>query len=226
MRRPRRPMSSSISNYSLLFFGHLLLCSIPGTFSSRIVTLGSIQIFTTHEWLPAKPTVYFRCQGENKTFLPDVKEKDLLYTFNGEESWQPLTELPEKKCKRCGLYEEDSFKADDVFDEWELCAGNFIDGKYVHLKDKQFNATFVCPQCIASNDVNEASDSKEASGKRGTIIIAIVVSIFASILMVAALVALYKFWQKKRKEKDQARFLQLFEEGDDIEDELGLGNMI
>lgn len=60
----------------------------PGILSSRIVSLGSIVIFTTHEWLPMKPIVYFHCQGENKTVLPDVKEKDILYTFRGEESWQ------------------------------------------------------------------------------------------------------------------------------------------
>lgn len=60
----------------------------PGIFSSRIVSLGSIEIFTAHEWFPTKPIVYFRCQGENKTYLPDVKKKDILYTFNGDESWQ------------------------------------------------------------------------------------------------------------------------------------------
>jgi hypothetical protein len=46
-----------------------------------------MEIFKTHEWLHDKPTVYFRCQGENKTVLPDVKEVRVLY-FKGEESWQ------------------------------------------------------------------------------------------------------------------------------------------
>jgi hypothetical protein len=32
--------------------------------------------------------VYFHCNGENKTKLPDVKEAHMLYTFKGEESWQ------------------------------------------------------------------------------------------------------------------------------------------
>lgn len=52
------------------------------------MSLSSIEIFTTHEWFPTKPIVYFRCQGENKTYLPDVKKNDILYTFNGDESWQ------------------------------------------------------------------------------------------------------------------------------------------
>lgn len=62
-----------------------LIC--VGTFSSRLVTLDTVEIFTTHEWF-GKPTVAFRCNGENKTYLPDVKEAHTLYTFKGEESWQ------------------------------------------------------------------------------------------------------------------------------------------
>jgi len=60
-----------------------------------------------------------------------------------------LTELPEKKCKRCGLYEEDTFKT-DVFDEWEMCSSDFKGGKYSRIKEGQFNATFLCPNCTAS----------------------------------------------------------------------------
>ncbi|THU67950.1 hypothetical protein C4D60_Mb05t30120 [Musa balbisiana] len=104
----------------------------------------------------------------------------------------PLTELPEKKCRRCGLYEHNTFKPDDVFDEWELCRSSFVDGKYVRLKHNEFNATFVCPQCTAFGGV----------------------------------AAVYKYWRKRKREQDQARFLKLFEEGDDLEDELALGNAI
>lgn len=56
--------------------------------SAAIVTLDSIEIFRTHEWLKSEPTVYFKCKGENQTILPDVKKKNLLYSFKGEESWQ------------------------------------------------------------------------------------------------------------------------------------------
>lgn len=59
-----------------------------GIFSSSVVTLQSIQIFKSHEWLAREPTIYFLCQGENKTFLPDVKKTYFLYTFKGAESWQ------------------------------------------------------------------------------------------------------------------------------------------
>jgi hypothetical protein len=48
------------------------------------------------------------------------------------------------------LYEEDSFKPADVFDEWEMCSSDFKDGKYTHVKENQFNATFLCPNCTAS----------------------------------------------------------------------------
>lgn len=62
---------------------------------------------------------------------------------------QPLTELLDKKCKRCGFYESDTFKSDDIFDEWELCPSNFEApiGKYIRFKE-EFNATFLCSECI------------------------------------------------------------------------------
>lgn len=55
---------------------------------SAVVTLKSIKIYKTHEWLKGIPTVYFTCKGENKTILPDVKKAHELYSFKGEESWQ------------------------------------------------------------------------------------------------------------------------------------------
>ncbi|KAG2552783.1 uncharacterized protein LOC120652772 [Panicum virgatum] len=199
------------------------LYSIPGTFSLRFVTFDTVEIFTTHEWF-GKPTVYFRCNGENKTYLPDVKEAHTLYTFKGEESWQPLTELPEKKCKRCGLYEEDTFKA-DVFDEWEMCSSDFKDGKYTRLKENQFNATFLCPNCTASAGAHgNRETSSEVETNKASVLVIIIVSVLASVLVIIALFLGYKYWQKKKRERDQARFLKLFEEGDDLEDELGLSN--
>lgn len=48
-------------------------------------------------------------------------------------------------------------------------------------------------------------------------------SILVSVVSIVGSVTAYKFWQKRKREKEQARFLKLFEEVDDIEDELGLG---
>lgn len=61
---------------------------MAGLIISAVVTLDSIQIFETHEWLATKPTIYFACKGQNKTVLPDVKKTNVLYIFKGEESWQ------------------------------------------------------------------------------------------------------------------------------------------
>lgn len=65
-----------------------MMLNFVGIFSQRLVTLDSIDIFTTHEWFPSKPTVYFLCNGEDKVYLPDVKDANNIYTFKGEESWQ------------------------------------------------------------------------------------------------------------------------------------------
>ncbi|KAE8806101.1 hypothetical protein D1007_17781 [Hordeum vulgare] len=208
----------------LLVVQFVALCSIPGAFSSRLVTLDTIDIFTTHEWFSSKPTVFFRCSGDNQTNLPDVKEANLIYTFKGEESWQPLTELPEKKCKRCGLYEEDMFR-NDVFDEWELCSSDFKDGKYIHFKEGQFNATLLCPNCtVSAGDAAAHHPSSEVETKKTSVAVIIIVSVLASVIIVLALFGGYKYWLRKKRERDQLRFLKLFEEGDDMDDELGLSN--
>ncbi|KAL0347249.1 UNVERIFIED_CONTAM: hypothetical protein Scaly_1740900 [Sesamum calycinum] len=196
----------------------LLLCSIVLSYSTAIVsaavvTLDSVEIFRTHEWLLSKPTVYFQCKGENMTVLPDVKEKHVFYSFKGEESWQPLTELQDIKCKRCGFYEKDTFKSSDVFDEWELCASDFTmsDGRSFQRERAQCHISMprMCPTWERPKEMHWA--------------VILVICALASFVIIAGLVTAYKYWQKRKKQQEQARFLKLFEEGDDIEDELGIG---
>lgn len=43
------------------------------------------------------------------------------------------------------------------------------------------------------------------------------------ILLVVGAVITYKCWKQKKRQNEQARFLKLFEEDDDIDDELGIG---
>ncbi|KDO47508.1 hypothetical protein CISIN_1g027567mg [Citrus sinensis] len=81
-----RRLSSRVSCVFLALC--MFLNSLPGLVLAAVVTLDSIKIYKTHEWLDNKPTVYFKCQGENKKILPDVKEKNTTYVFKGEESWQ------------------------------------------------------------------------------------------------------------------------------------------
>ncbi|CAN4118330.1 unnamed protein product [Withania somnifera] len=135
---------------------------------AAVVTLNSIEIYKKHELFGSKPTVFFQCKGDNKTILPDVKKKHVLYIFKGEESWQLLTELTAKKCKRCGIYEEDTMKPDDTFDEWDLCASGFTSrhGKCSHHLKKEFKATFLCPDCVHHRDASNHSSGSSKSGKR------------------------------------------------------------
>lgn len=224
------------SGVTLFIFAPLiiLLSCFPGHVTAAVVTLHSIKLYKTHEWL-SKPTVYFQCKGENKTILPDVKKTKVVYAFKGEESWQPLTNFTNKKCKRCGLYEKD-FLQHDTFDEWEFCPSDFGGdiGTYTRLKEKEFNATFLCPECLDLNSDHKASpppprpsDSAEKSGKKGLHVL-VVIAICAAVaaVVIIGFVGGYKYYQKRKRQQEQARFLKLFEEHDDMEDEFGLEEMI
>ncbi|KAM3229317.1 hypothetical protein ACQJBY_060287 [Aegilops geniculata] len=113
----------------------------------------------------------------------------------------------------------------DVFDEWELCSSDFKDGKYTHFKERQFNATFLCPNCtVSAGDAAAHHSSSEVEAKKTSVAVIIIVSVLASVIAVLALFGAYKYWLKKKRERDQLRFLKLFEEGDDMDDELGLSN--
>ncbi|XP_020252621.1 uncharacterized protein LOC109829932 [Asparagus officinalis] len=216
MRRQLYSQRSPILiSHILLISGLIFSFSIPGILSSGDVMLGSIEIFNGHEWVAPKPTVYFYCQGENQTILPDVKQKTILYTFKGEESWQPLTELPDKKCKRCGLYELYKIKTDEIFDEWELCRDDFIDGKYVHLKENEFNATFLCPACDPPTFGSNIFGSGE---KKLDVFLAVIIGTLVLAAVAAGAVALCRYWKRRKRQQDQARFLRLFDDSDDIDE--------
>ncbi|KAH0638253.1 hypothetical protein KY290_036069 [Solanum tuberosum] len=209
------------------FCSSILLSLLPELITAAVVTLDSIEIYNTHEFFGSLPEVYFQCKGENRTiYLPDVKKKHQLYIFKGEESWQPLTELEEKKCKRCGIYEKDSFiKPDDIFDEWEFCASDFTspDGKYIHFKEKEFNATFLCPDCVPLEGASNHTDVPRNKEKGMHWALVLLICVLVTTFIVLGAVTAYKYWQKRKKQQEQVRFLKLFEESDDIEDELGIG---
>lgn len=80
---------------------------------------------------------------------------------------------------------------------------------------------------IAVTSTSSSTSSSTDGGEKGMhAAVIIVISIVASIVLILGMVVGYKYWQKKRRQQDQARFLKLFEDGDDIEDELGLSDVI
>lgn len=81
-----------ISSFQLCFIIDLMgVCLVTRIVLSTVVTLDSMKIYRTQEWLDAKPTIYFSCKGENITVLPDVKQVNVSCTF--KESWQVRVRL-------------------------------------------------------------------------------------------------------------------------------------
>ncbi|XP_004497434.1 uncharacterized protein [Cicer arietinum] len=209
---------SRVSLALCVFFAYF-----PGLMLCAVVSLNSIEIFQKHMWLKTTSTVYFLCKGENKAVFEDVKRPRVSYAFNGQQSWQLLSNFLSTKCKWCGLYEENSITSDDVLDEWEFCPSDFTapDGEYTKFKENQFNATFLCRDCLSLVGVSSSSGER-----RKHIAVVVFLGALASIILILGVVPAYNFWLKKRKEEDQVRFLKLLEEGDENEDELGLGSDI
>lgn len=55
-------------------------------------------------------------------------------------------------------------------------------------------------------------------------VLIIVISVVGStVLLIMGLLYAFKIWQKRKRLQEQARFMKLFEDTDDIEDELGIG---
>lgn len=67
-----------------------------------------------------------------------------------------------------------------------------------------------------------SSSGEHQGNKRMHTAVVVLLSVLGSIILIVGAVCAYKYWQKRKRAQDQARFLKLFEEGDDIEDELGL----
>ncbi|VYS65657.1 unnamed protein product [Arabidopsis thaliana] len=214
-----------------LLFCYIIHMWIPGLVRGQFITLNSIEIFTKHDWFKLKHTVYFQCNGENKTVLPGVTKTGVLYTFRGQESWQPMTGIGGEKCKRCGIYEQGSLVSDKEFDVWEVCPTDFSASQvYMHFKEKEINATFVCHGCAKFHSVSSkavAASSPQEEGYNGlTVMIAIIAGVLCTTLVVVGGVFMFKHTQRMKKQRDQARFMQLFEESDEPEDELGLDPVI
>ncbi|VVB12981.1 unnamed protein product [Arabis nemorensis] len=204
---------------------------ISGFVRAQFITLNSIEIFTKHDWFKLKHTVYFQCKGENKTVLPDVVKPGILYTFRGQESWQPMTEIGGEKCKRCGIYEQGSLVSDKEFDEWEVCPTDFSASQiYMHFKENEINATFVCHGCAKVESVSAkattGSSSKDEGDNGSTVAIAVVAGVLCATLVVVGGVFMFKHSKRMKLQRDQARFMKLFEESDEPEDELGLEPVI
>lgn len=82
------------------------------------------------------------------------------------------------------------------------------------------NIVFICA-------VSALPAENQTHNKKGMhVAVIILLSVLASTILILGIVGGYKYWQKRKRQQDQARFLKLFEDGDDIEDELGLGTII
>ncbi|XP_074268921.1 uncharacterized protein LOC141592215 [Silene latifolia] len=181
----------------------LLLSSFPGNVAAAVVTLHNIYLYDTLD-LIGDPTVYFKCKGENKTVLPDVKQAGVLYTFTRKESWQPLTNFSSGKCKRCGLYEKDNFPwpSSDVFYEWNLCPPSFKspDGLYFFVRERRFFATFSCPPC-PHLDAVPYDDGPELRRLR----VEVGIGLLIIIVVVISVIVRFKIREKKKGGSNETR---------------------
>lgn len=78
---------------------------------------------------------------------------------------------------------------------------------------------------FAGSNKKSGNEKEEEKGRMHPAIVVLIVALVLGVLVVGLLVG-YKYWRKKKRQQEQARFLKLFEDGDEIEDELGLENTL
>ncbi|XP_076950020.1 uncharacterized protein LOC143622883 [Bidens hawaiensis] len=221
---------------------------------SAVVTLKSLEIYTTHEWFASSPKVYFKCNGEKKIVLPDVKKKHTVYTFRAEESFQVCNKLILLRILKVQNARGVDFIMRGLLNLMTyLTSGNFVlriftlmvVGTFAPItknsmqrscvqsvqKKVSSNLTFYDTNnkkwCLVgrpeSSDDDRNYDEKE-NGTKWSMILIISISVVAStVLLIMGLLYAFKIWQKRKRQQEQARFMKLFEDTDDIEDELGIG---
>ncbi|XAR56290.1 hypothetical protein NMG60_11036716 [Bertholletia excelsa] len=79
---------------------------------------------------------------------------------------------------------------------------------------------------VLSNDSSTKNEKKVANqaGSSGGIGSKILVGCIVIVVVATLSFVLFKLWQKRKREEQHARLLKLFEEDDDLEVELGLGD--
>lgn len=88
-------------------------------------------------------------------------------------------------------------------------------------------ATFLCPECSSLKaDLPPIMSSSKSDEGKSHYILPIMITVIIGTLVLIVSKALYKSWQKRKRQRDQARFMRLFEDDDDMDDELGLREML
>jgi len=87
-----------------------------------------------------------------------------------------------------------------------------------------FSVFYILTKLVVSCSVVDEHDDDDGKGMH--IVVVVLLSVLVSIILILGVVGAYKLWEKKIREQDQARLLKLFEDDDEIGDELGLGTVI
>nr|GEX51244.1 formin-like protein [Tanacetum cinerariifolium] len=71
---------------------------------------------------------------------------------------------------------------------------------------------------------SDTSLDEKDNGMHWSMIIIGLSVVASTVLFIVGLVVAYKYWQKRKRQREQARFMKLFEDTDDIEDELAFNS--
>ncbi|GJP67450.1 hypothetical protein CLOP_g24271, partial [Closterium sp. NIES-67] len=150
--------------------------------------------------------------------------------FTQHESFQPLTELQPPQCKRCGVFEADTWTRDDTFAVFELCPLAFSapPASQLHLNfSGEFLAVLSCPACNPNGKALYSEEGTAVSGALSPILITF--AVIGGLACLAGLTALLVYvarrngctsftlplFMRRRMDPNTAKFLEMFEEEED-----------
>ncbi|GJP81839.1 hypothetical protein CLOP_g11957 [Closterium sp. NIES-67] len=180
----------------LLFAAAVLLSAIHQSqeCAAYNVSLESVTLFKRFSW-HGTPSIYIECDSANRTYLPAVNSTLTWFTFQGNESWQPVTQLEHGQCRTCALYERLAlWYKDGCFGTWAVCSGNFSDrdsrGLFTFLQPASFHANLACYACNHTGTTHataEAPTTKETDGEVGVFVwMSVIVAGMGIVIIIAA----------------------------------------
>ncbi|CAI5986358.1 unnamed protein product [Closterium sp. NIES-65] len=206
----------------LVFAAAVLLSAMIRHSQAYNVSLESVTLFKRFSWY-GTPSVYIECDSANRTYLPAVNSTLTWFTFQGNESWQPVTQLDHGQCRTCGLYERQAlWYKDGCFGTWAVCSSNFSDrdsrGLFTFVQPGSFHANLACYACNHTGVAHAAAEAPTSADTGADVSVFLWMSVVVAGMGIVIIIAACSVFlaaepeaeaERVRLEGERAKFIEM-----------------